>query len=140
MKTCTKCGECKPLDTFSRQAKNKDGLSYYCKPCAYGCRKASAAKNAEHYREVARAYAKQRRATDPLKRERKQIWRNKNPEKQREMNARASAAATPAYIAQRLRLPVATLTPDLLALKREQILNHRALKQLEQTLKEANEK
>lgn len=32
-KTCTKCGEVKPIDDFYRQAKTKDGRRYDCKVC-----------------------------------------------------------------------------------------------------------
>lgn len=33
MKTCTKCGETKPLDQFHRDAKGADCLRSWCKPC-----------------------------------------------------------------------------------------------------------
>lgn len=33
MKTCTKCGEAKPLEQFSRAVKHHDGLAYWCRPC-----------------------------------------------------------------------------------------------------------
>lgn len=34
MKACTKCGELKPLDQFSRNARiRRDGLNAWCKPC-----------------------------------------------------------------------------------------------------------
>lgn len=34
MKTCTKCGETKPLDEYHRNNRNKDGRNTRCKPCA----------------------------------------------------------------------------------------------------------
>ena len=33
MKACTKCGEEKPLDNFSKNKSKGDGLNNYCKPC-----------------------------------------------------------------------------------------------------------
>ena len=34
MKTCTKCGESKPIDHFHRNKNKKDGHTYKCKECA----------------------------------------------------------------------------------------------------------
>jgi len=34
MKTCTKCGETKPLSEFGKHKQMKDGLSYWCKDCS----------------------------------------------------------------------------------------------------------
>lgn len=33
MKTCTRCSEEKPLESFGRDRKTKDGLHYWCKQC-----------------------------------------------------------------------------------------------------------
>lgn len=33
MKRCPKCGETKPFDEFYRNAKTRDGLECWCKPC-----------------------------------------------------------------------------------------------------------
>ena len=32
-KKCTKCGEVKPLDEFSKNSRNNDGLNYRCREC-----------------------------------------------------------------------------------------------------------
>lgn len=32
-KLCTECGQDKPLESFRRQSKNKDGLKYMCRDC-----------------------------------------------------------------------------------------------------------
>lgn len=32
-KVCTKCGESKAVDKFSKQSSNKDGRAYHCKDC-----------------------------------------------------------------------------------------------------------
>lgn len=44
MKKCIKCGETKPLEDYSRNAKMRDGKRSDCKPCAR-------AYHARHYRE-----------------------------------------------------------------------------------------
>ena len=52
--------------------------------------------------------------------------------------ARSKAIASemrPSYIAQRIGLPVAQLSPELLALKREQLATHRLSKQITQAIK-----
>lgn len=33
MKTCSMCLWEKPLEEFPRQARSRDGYSYYCRPC-----------------------------------------------------------------------------------------------------------
>lgn len=52
MKTCTKCGETKPLDEFSREARVKDGRRAECAEC----RRAGYAANPEKERESVRKY------------------------------------------------------------------------------------
>ena len=39
MKTCSKCGEEKSLDTFSKNKSKHDGLNTWCKPCYSAYRK-----------------------------------------------------------------------------------------------------
>lgn len=39
VKTCTKCGECKPFAMFSKRSKSRDGLDQYCKSCKSAARK-----------------------------------------------------------------------------------------------------
>lgn len=34
MKRCTRCGAAKPAERFSRDRRARDGLKYWCKPCA----------------------------------------------------------------------------------------------------------
>lgn len=63
-------------------------------------------------------------------------WEMANPDARRASRAKAVAELRPAYVASALRIPTEQLTPELLALKREQILNQRALRELKQTLKD----
>ena len=51
-KTCTKCGEIKALNEFSKHKKSKDGFQYWCKPCQTGYDKQRYRKNRE--REIQR--------------------------------------------------------------------------------------
>ena len=63
MKTCTKCGETKPLSEFSADDAYKDGYQSHCKACKNAYARARYAANRE--RELARAKA----------------WHEKNPGK-----------------------------------------------------------
>lgn len=59
-----------------------------------------------------------------------------NRERNTDRNRRNMEELVPSVVAALLRIPVAHLSPELYALKREQILNHRALKELKAVLKE----
>jgi hypothetical protein len=58
MKTCSKCGNGKPLDQFSRHKKSKDGRNQACKAC---CREANAIWY-ENNKDRQRAYCAEWRA------------------------------------------------------------------------------
>ena len=47
MKTCTKCGETKPLSEFSKNAQHKDGHQSQCRVCASARRKELLRSNPE---------------------------------------------------------------------------------------------
>ena len=74
MKTCTKCGETKPLSEFYRRGDRPHGHRPQCKPCSQArSREASrrwAQNNQERTREAARK------------------WRAANPERHKEINRR----------------------------------------------------
>lgn len=74
MKRCSKCGECKPLDDFRRDARRKDGRHSYCKEC-----------NRAHFARWAAAHPERRRTADAR-------WLAANRERKREYNARYRAA------------------------------------------------
>jgi 5-methylcytosine-specific restriction endonuclease McrA len=91
-KTCTKCGETKPLSEYPRLARSKDGHDYQCKACACARRKA--------YREANRAkvaaYRKQYRSTDEFReRDAKRIreWREANRDRKAAQNRSYRATA-----------------------------------------------
>ena len=71
MKTCTKCGETKPLSEFSADDAYKDGYLSHCKACKNAYQRARYAKNRE--RELARVKA----------------WHEKNPGKMAEYRKKA---------------------------------------------------
>jgi hypothetical protein len=88
-KTCSKCGETKPLDDFYRDRTRPDGRECYCAIC----RKARSNKyNAEHRSarcEYSKKYFHQKYKTDPAYRikniTRATVWNKNNPEKRREI-------------------------------------------------------
>ena len=74
MKTCTKCGVEKTLDSFNKQKASKDGLQYKCKDCT----KAYYEENKEKILAGSKVYCednKEQRA------ERSRVWRAANPER-----------------------------------------------------------
>jgi 5-methylcytosine-specific restriction endonuclease McrA len=88
-KTCTKCGETKPLDQFGRDKTKRDGRDSACRPCETARKRAYiAADRAAH-----RARCKDWAARNPaaalrLSRE----WRDRNAEKEAERHRRNYAA------------------------------------------------
>ena len=74
MKTCAKCGEIKPKATFSKDARERDGLRSQCKLCA---RLAAARYRSAYPEKVRQCKAKYRAA---------------NPDKLRECNAKRYAS------------------------------------------------
>jgi hypothetical protein len=61
-KTCTKCGEVKPLDAFGKNKSRQDGLQFYCRPCMQVFRKQY--KQSEKGKESERAWRRKYRSTD----------------------------------------------------------------------------
>lgn len=84
MKTCTKCGSEKPLDSFSRDKRRKDGRQSHCKACKAAWR----AANREHcaayntaWRQAHPEYDAERYAANrETVRSRSAAWRQANPE------------------------------------------------------------
>jgi hypothetical protein len=52
MKLCTRCNTEKSVDLFYKQARSKDGLQRFCKPCANEFTKASEKKNHGKYYDI----------------------------------------------------------------------------------------
>ena len=97
MKTCTKCGETKPVSEFNKRAKSRDGLRYHCRSCDKAMNTAWAAANPDRMK----AHAAKYRALHPERQKaRKTKRRASDPEAWREAdriyshNRRARILAT----------------------------------------------
>lgn len=75
-KTCSKCGEVKPLDSFGRDKRARDGRQWRCRACA----RAYDVANRERNRERSRTH---REANSDKQRERARARYAANPEKMR---------------------------------------------------------
>lgn len=142
-KKCSKCGEVKPPSEFGLDRSKKHGLANQCKRCKGATSNAWREKNRERNRANERAWEERNRGhirerqraryrADPEKAKAPtEAWVRANPEKVLAVAKRARDGLTKAYIASKLRIPVRDLTPELLALKREQL----ALKRLSREIK-----
>jgi len=84
MKTCTKCGETKPIEDYHRNKKSLDGHLTFCKACrqVQGCK--DRARNPDIYREQMRRHSKasyKRNAASHAQKRRD--YYNKFPEKKK---------------------------------------------------------
>lgn len=70
MKTCTKCGEARPSERFSKDKSTKDGLRNRCRACMSGVWKAAYAADPERWKKRSRDWSKD----NPEKK--KQVQRN----------------------------------------------------------------
>lgn len=164
-KTCSKCGEVKALSEFYKNCspcKNCKDLhvAAYRKanPEKAAARNANWRKaNPEKVAAAQAAYRKKKPENPEKAAARKAAWRKANPENPKERNDRNSAwrkknpeklAANrsaygfveraelrPSYVARMLQIPVSQLTPELLELKREQLLFKRLARDLTQAAK-----
>lgn len=84
MKYCNKCTSHKPLDQFTKDKQKKDGLMSVCRSCNYAKTRAYVESNPEK----AKAYFAERnqkiRESKPP-REKLSPWRERNPEKYKEL-------------------------------------------------------
>jgi hypothetical protein len=95
-KTCTKCGETKPVDEFHRDSKRADGRFRWCKTCERERRRryweANPGKRREKRRRWREAHPEERRrqreANPEKEAERGRRYREANREKIREKNRR----------------------------------------------------
>ncbi len=77
MKTCTKCGEDKPLSEFHNRTSSKDGKKAACRKCSNAASKKWRESSAEHVRAYEKAYREQNKEAV---RERTRRWREENAE------------------------------------------------------------
>jgi len=155
-KTCSKCGEVKAGSEFysgrtrpCKECESSNGAAYRkANPEKVAARKASYRKaNPE---KVATAVAAWRKANPEKVAAQGPAYCKANPEKvaagkvayykknAEKIHAMAKFVASemrPAYVATCIGLPVSRLTPELLALKRQQLKTHRLSKQIAKALK-----
>jgi hypothetical protein len=164
MKTCSRCEESKSLSNF----RHRDGRAIgVCKTCERGRaldyyynnkEKAASyrAKNSERFKARDHAYYE---ANKERHKESMRVWRGdhreeckalvkawvqRNPERAK-ANARAGSRRdrerlADSVVAGYLRMSLATASPALIQLKREQIVLHRLAKQLKQEIVNQQEK
>ena len=131
MKTCTKCGEVKALDAFHQ---SKPGKRHpHCAACALAYAAAYRKANPEKLKAKAKAI---RKANLETYRANGAAYRKANPEKKAAIAARSIAEMRPSYIGVLLGIHVSALTPELIALKREQLEIRRLARQLKQATKD----
>lgn len=149
MKTCSRCGETKPLEAFTRQKAGKDGYRASCRDCCFAYNAAYReahreelraynaryrADNLESVREKARNWHKENRAKSNANGARwkrnnrdkvnamKRAWAEKNPEAHRRHKRADYERNRDAYIAR-----VRQWTKDNPEMRRAQILKRRGL-------------
>jgi hypothetical protein len=87
MKECTKCGETKERSEFHANAKNSDGLQFWCKGCRSACaKKTYCPAKAREYRAEKKAEIRSRKQAylqnnRDKEKARIQLWIRANPEK-----------------------------------------------------------
>ena len=79
VKRCTKCGETKPVDGFTRKRSSRDGLESQCKSCIRAYYEAHREEKCDKARAYYEAHREERRAYDEARREEKRAYdRDKN--------------------------------------------------------------
>lgn len=131
-KVCSKCKVEKGVGEFSRGKGRKQGIQNLCKVCSRERNAAYRAANPEKVKELVAAW----RAANLEKINKKDdAWRAANPEKVKKKNALRVATAPDSYIKCLLQLP--DPPQELIEMKREQLKMHRATKELQQILQDA---
>ena len=156
-KRCSKCGEPKELECFYEAKENKDGREGTCKKCFIlraviwkkqnkqkhkKSVKAWRKKNWEHYRKTQKPYFTKWRKANPEKwiaycRK----WKKNNPLKILEQKRRTVDSLAGSYIKNLLKMngfEINQITPQMIQLKREQVMFSRVLRQLKGAVNESN--
>lgn len=112
MKTCSKCGETKPLSDFNRHKKHRDGHTTICRSCTAAYRQLPEVKargrvtRMESYyrnREREAGYNRSWRESHPAERSAAtKRWVERNPEKARQLWAKNKARRRGADVAERI--------------------------------------
>lgn len=125
-KQCKDCQEIKPFDDFYKDIRLRDKLRSQCKQCI-------AVLNAE-YRETWADNVKVNRAASAK-------FRSEHQDSIRQYKRNAIAKLTGSYIKDKLAQThsIVNPSPELIELKRNQLLYKRALKELQNTIKGGKE-
>jgi hypothetical protein len=138
-KACTKCGVIKLLPEFGSDKRAGDGRDSACKTCRN--RQKIEWSHANRQRCAAYSLAYQKRHPDRA-RQCRADWRERNKDKviaaAKALNDKNVALCTPSYCASAMRIPLSELTPELLALKREQLTIRRLARQLKEKANESS--
>lgn len=149
-KACTKCGAVKLLSEFARCKDCRDGISPICRKCRYQQSNDIRKNNREKYLLSERKYremnidkVRAQSAAWYLKNKereaaKKKEWAKNNKEKRREQDRAAAERMNSRYTAKALRMRAAEITPELIALKREQLTIHRLARQLKEKANESS--
>ena len=148
-KTCTKCGVCKPVESFARNKRKQGGIDCWCKQCHRDSTALYAKKNREKVLAATRAwraanrdhraaYKRAHRTANDARAIRK--WKELHPEAVRSSEKRSRDKLASHYVAARLRRQgAAEITQPLIQLKREQLSLHRLAKELQGAANQSKE-
>ncbi len=132
-KQCTTCGEWKELEEFIKRKIIKSGLGSQCKVCRNEAMRKYREKDPEAYRESwGRYYVKN---FDKVIEKCKQYCKN-NPERNRIYKKKSIKFLADSYLRNKLGRDGIPITPEMIQIRREQIMVHRALKQLKEATNE----
>ena len=138
-KACTKCGAVNLLSEFGTDKRNRDGRRSHCKACRRKDNDAYRRANMDWAAERQLAWANRNR--DKC-RQFHNAWKDRNKDNvlmaEKVRNAEQVALASPSYCAGILGIATAELTPELHAMKREQLTTHRLARQLKEKANESS--
>jgi hypothetical protein len=130
MKRCTRCGICRPVADFTRQATSADGFGVYCKACRYEYRKQWESENRQHKRAYQNEWiAKNRPRVNESARNRRLRNLDLYKQRMREAMARGQREMRDWYAAALLGVPNSPEFKPLIEAKRNHVLVKRAIKE-----------
>ena len=122
MKRCSKCGIEKEESEFSKGARHKDELQYYCKKCQSVSDKEYYQKNKEKIAECKKEYRQKNK-------EKMNNWERMKRRKHR-FNLADDYVVN--KIANQFKIPVSEITQELIELKRIELSNKRLINKLKE--------
>lgn len=135
-KVCSKCLMRKNLSAFHKGALYKGGVRSQCKEC----RKNLSDHEIQIRRVANKRFAEKRKGCERLKQLRND-WFKANPDKRRAAKKGQVSRLIDSYVANQLmkEMPVLReeIPQELIELKREQLMMHRAMKKLNEAIDEA---